>query len=96
MTRYAMHNMDTRTLRPCFPDLAPSDYHLFGSLKSELRGNHYENDDELKFCCDLMVQEPAKIQGAVMGWFKDGTKPYGSEEDISKTSVAKQTCSSLV
>ncbi|GFS16492.1 histone-lysine N-methyltransferase SETMAR [Elysia marginata] len=29
-------------------DLAPSDYHLFGSMKQGLRGKHYENDEELK------------------------------------------------
>ncbi|GFS09882.1 histone-lysine N-methyltransferase SETMAR [Elysia marginata] len=33
------------------PDLAPSDYHLFGlmkALKQGLRGKHYENDGEVK------------------------------------------------
>ncbi|GFR63115.1 transposase [Elysia marginata] len=30
------------------PDSAPSDYHLFGPMKQELRGNYYENDEELK------------------------------------------------
>ena len=26
------------------PDLAPSDFHLFGPLKSHLRGNHFDSD----------------------------------------------------
>ncbi|GFR81392.1 histone-lysine N-methyltransferase SETMAR [Elysia marginata] len=30
------------------PDLAPSDYHLFGPMKQSLRGKHYENDEEVK------------------------------------------------
>jgi len=28
---------------PYSPDLAPSDYHLFGKLKESLRGNHYDS-----------------------------------------------------
>lgn len=30
------------------PDLAPSDYHLFHSLKNHLRGQHYSNLDQVK------------------------------------------------
>jgi hypothetical protein len=30
------------------PDLAPSDYHLFGPVKDALRGRHFADDDELK------------------------------------------------
>jgi hypothetical protein len=30
------------------PDLAPSDYQLFGSLKDHLRGHHYENDETVQ------------------------------------------------
>ena len=33
---------------PYSPDLAPSDYHLFGPLKQHLRGKHFRNDDEVK------------------------------------------------
>ena len=29
------------------PDLAPSDYHLFGKLKDGLRGTHFTNDESL-------------------------------------------------
>ena len=29
---------------PYSPDLAPSDYHLFGPLKSHMRGNHFNTD----------------------------------------------------
>jgi histone-lysine N-methyltransferase SETMAR len=30
---------------PYSPDLAPPDFHLFGSLKDALRGNHFEDDN---------------------------------------------------
>ena len=33
---------------PYSPDLAPSDYHLFGPLKEGLRGKHYANNDAVK------------------------------------------------
>ena len=33
---------------PYSPDLAPSDYHLFGPLKAELRGIYHQDDDDLK------------------------------------------------
>jgi histone-lysine N-methyltransferase SETMAR len=33
---------------PCSPDLAPSDYHLFRSLRHHLYNKHYEDFDELK------------------------------------------------
>ena len=32
---------------PYSPDLAPSDYHLFPKLKSELRGRRYDDDDDV-------------------------------------------------
>ncbi|GFR65634.1 histone-lysine N-methyltransferase SETMAR [Elysia marginata] len=32
---------------PHSPDLAPSDYHLFGPLKSELAGKRFDDDEEL-------------------------------------------------
>jgi hypothetical protein len=33
---------------PYNPDLAPSNLHLVGRLKDELRGNRFEVEDELK------------------------------------------------
>ena len=44
---------------PYWPDLAPSDFHLFGTLKKSLRGQHFSSDEEVKT--------------AVRKWFK--TKP---------------------
>ena len=33
---------------PYLPDLAPSDFHLFGPLKESLRGRHFSSDEEVK------------------------------------------------
>ena len=33
---------------PYSPDLAPSNYHLFGAMKEELSGRHYADDEEVK------------------------------------------------
>jgi hypothetical protein len=33
---------------PDSPDLAPSDYHLFGPLKDALRGRHFASDEDVK------------------------------------------------
>jgi histone-lysine N-methyltransferase SETMAR len=33
---------------PYSPDLAPSDYHLFGPLKDHLRNHHYDNDEAVQ------------------------------------------------
>uniref|UniRef100_A0A4W6CBK6 Histone-lysine N-methyltransferase SETMAR n=1 Tax=Lates calcarifer TaxID=8187 RepID=A0A4W6CBK6_LATCA len=33
---------------PYSPDLAPSDFHLFGPLKAFTRGTKFESDDEVK------------------------------------------------
>jgi hypothetical protein len=32
---------------PYSPDLAPLDFHLFGSLKNALRGTHFEDDNSV-------------------------------------------------
>jgi nucleoside-specific outer membrane channel protein Tsx len=45
------------------PDLAPSDYHLFGPLKDHLWGHHYETDEA--------------VQEAVRSWLRGpGTDFY--------------------
>ena len=36
------------SLPPYCSDLAPSDFHLFGSLKEFTRGTKFENEDEVK------------------------------------------------
>ena len=36
---------------PYFPDLEPSDFHLFWSLQDPLRGRHFRSDGEVKGRC---------------------------------------------
>ena len=36
---------------PYSPDLAPSDYHLFGPLKNYLRGTMFSDDEAVKEIC---------------------------------------------
>jgi len=33
---------------PYSPDLAPADYHLFGFVKNQMRGQHYETNEALQ------------------------------------------------
>jgi len=50
---------------PYSPDLAPSDFHLFGPLKEFLGGQQFSTDDEVK--------QP------VLGWFCHTDKPFYAE-----------------
>ena len=50
---------------PYSPDLAPSDFHLFGPLKEFLGGQHFTADDEVK--------------QAVLGWFSRTDKSFYAE-----------------
>ena len=52
---------------PGSPDLAPSDYHLFGPMKEGLRGNQYGNDIEVKtVVLNWLRHQPAELQH----WYK--------------------------
>lgn len=42
---------------PYSPDLAPSDYHLFPKLKSVLRGQRFESDDDVMHAVETFLQE---------------------------------------
>ena len=73
----AAHTVDTlRALKfevlkhpPYIPDLAPSDFHLFGPMKEHLRGRKFADDKE--------------IMEAVQSWLKATTKRFFLE-DICK------------
>ena len=49
-TQDAIHKLGWTVLPhpPYSPDLAPSDYHLFGKLKEHLRGNHNATIDDVR------------------------------------------------
>jgi hypothetical protein len=59
-TREAIKTMG-RTVLPHPPDLAPSDFHLFGPLKDALRGCHFADDDELKHSLHEELRRCSKV-----------------------------------
>ena len=58
------------------PELAPSDFHLFGPLKHHLSGEHFPDDDAVeRAVCACFQQQPkefytAGFQGLVKRWDK--------------------------
>jgi histone-lysine N-methyltransferase SETMAR len=50
------YNWEVLDHHPYSPDLAPSDFHLFGPLKKHLGGRRFETDGE--------------VQQAVMSWLQ--------------------------
>jgi histone-lysine N-methyltransferase SETMAR len=79
-------NQTTATLRsfkwevlqhpPYSPDLAPSDFHLFGSLKRHLSGERFPDDDAVeRAVCTWFQYQPKEFyatgfQGLVKRWDK--------------------------
>ena len=61
---------------PYFPDLAPSDYHLFGTMKDALRDKYYGNDEEMKIAVKnwLRKQAPEFYKLEYMPSFEGGTQ----------------------
>ena len=59
---------------PESPDLAPSDYHLFGPMKEGLRGKHYSSDEEVKSVLKKWLKEQstefygARIHALIRRW----------------------------
>ena len=53
---------------PYSPDLAPSDFHLFGPLKDYLRGQRFKTD--------------AEVKRAVRSWVNDTESGFFSEPDL--------------
>ena len=49
------------------PDLAPSDFHLFGPLKEALRGRRFSCDDDVKAVHQWLCAQPKTF-------FSDGIK----------------------
>ena len=58
-TRETIDSLGWTTLPhpPYSPDLAPSDYHLFGPLKRHLKGTYHDDDDELKTSVKLWLKQ---------------------------------------
>jgi len=45
---------------PYSPDLAPSDYHIFGALKEALRSRRFASDEEVKEAVHTWLREQPK------------------------------------
>uniref|UniRef100_A0A1B6KN91 Tc1-like transposase DDE domain-containing protein n=1 Tax=Graphocephala atropunctata TaxID=36148 RepID=A0A1B6KN91_9HEMI len=50
LTKEKLHKLRWEILpHPLYsPDLAPPDFHLFGCLKEDLRGKHFQSNEEVK------------------------------------------------
>jgi len=48
------------------PDLAPSDFHLFGPLKDTLRGTRFEDDESVIRAVRTWLREQE------MSWYREG------------------------
>jgi histone-lysine N-methyltransferase SETMAR len=51
---------------PYSPDLAPSDYHLFSPLKNAIRGNKFEDDE------DVISKEKRWLRQRPAEWYREG------------------------
>ena len=75
------------------PDLAPSDYHLFGAIKDALRGKHYGNDEEVKIavknwlCKQLLEFYKTGIHAFIQWW--------NTAIEYNGNYVEKKQCQSL-
>ena len=65
---------------PYSPDLAPSDYHIFGPMKDALRGRKFSSD--------------AEVQEAVQTWLRQQPKTFFSE-GIQRLTHRYHKCISL-
>jgi histone-lysine N-methyltransferase SETMAR len=74
-------NFEFLPYTPYSPDLAPSDYHLFGSLKKALRGRRFGSDEAVKQAVHTWLCDQRKT------FFSDGIKKL---VDRCKKCVDKQ------
>jgi hypothetical protein len=52
---------ETRSHPSYSPDLAPSDYHVFGTRKEALRGRRFHSDDEMKKAVHSVFDNKQKL-----------------------------------
>jgi histone-lysine N-methyltransferase SETMAR len=68
---------------PYSPDLAPSDYHLFGFVKNQIRGQHYEKKEELRqLCVNVFGQLERSSTAREYSNFQNGWKNVYRETGI--------------
>ena len=73
---------------PYSPDLAPSDYHLFGPLKEALRGHRFTTDQELKVVVHAwLAAQPKNFLKAKRSLCNDGSSTLKSKGTMLKNDV---------
>lgn len=68
---------------PYSPDLAPSDFHLFGPLKNSLRGQRFEDTEQVKVAVKMWLQQckPEFFQTGFEGWVQRWRKCVACDGD---------------
>ena len=74
---------------PYSPDLAPSDYHLFGPLKEALRGRRFTLDQEVKeeCMCGSLLSQKSYFRRASGSLCSDGPSALNSKGTMLKNYV---------
>ena len=82
-------NFEVLAHPPYSPDLAPSDYHLFGPLKEALRGRRFTSDQELKEAVHawLAAQKKKNFLRTERSLCNDGRSALKSKETMLKNDV---------
>jgi len=64
------HNIEKTPHPPFSPEIAPSDFYLFGYLKQTMAGQQYENPDQLYLAVDEILSEIPKdtLIGVFQTW----------------------------
>ncbi|GBN75441.1 hypothetical protein AVEN_9105-1 [Araneus ventricosus] len=76
------------------PGLAPSDFHLFGSLKQHLGGKHFADDGDVQHGVLLwMRQQPKEFYAAGIGAL---IKRWDKRINIGGDYVEKQNCFQVI
>ena len=72
----------TTSHSPYLPDLAPSEFHLFGPLKDNLRRRHFSSDEEVKIVVrNWLKTQPVEFYNegirALVKWWKKAVRKAG-------------------
>ena len=68
---------------PYLPDLAPSDFHLFGPLEESLRARHFSSDEKVKIAVRKWLKtQPVEFYNEGLYSLKGGKRQFGKREII--------------
>jgi hypothetical protein len=69
---------------PYSPDLAPSDFHFFPHLRSDLKGTHFTSDDEVKQAVTSWIKLLNSSLTACVNLFYVGKNVLNDKATMSK------------